>query len=358
MSKNGKAKFNAKLKKAKAEAAKKQAESRNSFEIAKRIVAEESENLYPTAVKPTEESVIFRGMTLEVTDALIAQADEMVDFPLADFYLEVPTKRGKRLKIHWKPVGSNRRGAIRTYLMGQHKDIYEYFNKTTLHVCSFPEENVIAEIWHEYDGIYGVSFAVINRNEKEITIPTAKSLGADTHHSTVLTPGCDVFSILSESAVEAHAKHHAKYEEYMEAISNIGATCKVAQFLVSKFLSGEEIPSIPGLIMPEREPATTTNPKHSSSPKSKKEPEKHIAYIYYDAEAGDVIISNSSRHYEAKWWIVRTHKRHLPSGKITTIPPYIKGDRDDPDAQKALAEVLSGIERIKYYQLIARRHVG
>lgn len=353
MSKNGKTKFNAKVKKAKTQSAKRAMQEQADYEAAKRIVVDDTEALYAGCVKPTEDSVIFKGMNIDIAEALILRADSMIEFPLRDLYLEIPTKNGKKLKIHWKPINNDmRRKAIKTYLTHTNRDP---FFRQNVRVMNFSLDCIAAEVYYEYDSIYGISFAIINPKEKTFNPPYEKVFGIKGYEPKKLTPGCDFIGIVSQSAADIGHKNRARYEEFKDVVANVSIICKAAQYLVSRFIAGEEIPKLPGLGL-EKSESTRRNPTNSKPAKSKpKEPEKHVAYIYYDVEAGDIVISNSSRHYTAKWWIVRGHQRHLPSGDVVQVTPYIKGDREDPDAQKALREILSGIERIKYYQLIARR---
>ncbi|MDO4730276.1 MAG: hypothetical protein Q4A96_03730 [Candidatus Saccharibacteria bacterium] len=349
MSKNGKTKFNAKVKKAKTQSAKRAMQEQADYEAAKRIVVDDTEALYAGSVKPTEDSVIFKGMNIDIAEALILRADSMIEFPLRDLYLEVPTKNGKKLKIHWKPLNNDmRRKAIKTYLTHENHNLF-------VRVINFSLDCIVAEVYYEYDNIYGISFAIINPKEKTFNPPYEKVFGIKGYGPKKLTPGCDLIGIVSQSAADIGCKNRARYEEFKDVAENVGIICKATQYLVSRFIAGEEIPKLPGLGL-EKSASAHRNPTDSKPVKSKpKEPEKHVAYIYYDVEAGDIVISNSSRHYTAKWWIVRGHQRHLSSGDVVQVTPYIKGDREDPDAQKALQEILSGIERIKYYQLIARR---
>lgn len=353
MSKNGKAKFNAKVKKAKTQSAKQAMQDQADYEAAKRIVVDSTEAIYASAVKPTEDSVIFKGMNIDIADALSLRADSMIEFPLRDLYLEVPTKSGKKLKIHWRPINNDtRRKAIKTYLTHENRSPFFCPN---VRVMNFSLDCIAAEVYYEYDGAYGVSFAIINPKEKTVDPHYNVLFGIKGHEPKKLTPGCDLIGIMSQSVVELSRKYPARYTAFVEVTKNVGNICKATQYLVGRFIAGEEIPKLPGLGM-EKPESTHRNPTDSKPAKSKpKEPEKHVAYIYYDVEAGDMVISNSSRHYTAKWWIVRGHQRHLANGNVTQVTPHIKGDREDPDAQKALQEILSGIERIKYYQLIARR---
>lgn len=353
MSKNGKTKFNAKVKKAKTQSAKRAMQEQADYEAAKRIIVDGTEALYAGSIKPTEDSVIFKGMNIDIADALSLRADSMIEFPLRDLYLQIPTKSGKKLKIHWRPINNDmRRKAIKAYLTRENHDI---FSCRTLRVVNFTLDCIAAEVYYEYDGAYGVSFAIINPKEKTVDPHYDVLFGIKGYEPKKLTPGCDLIGIVSQSVVELSRKHPARYEAFVEVTANISNICKATQYLVSRFIAGEEIPKLPGLGL-EKPESAHHNPTDSKPAKSKpKEPEKHVAYIYYDVEAGDIIVSDSSRHYTAKWWIVRGHQRHLPSGDVVQVTPYIKGDREDPDAQKALREILSGIERIKYYQLIARR---
>lgn len=353
MSKNGKTKFNAKVKKAKTQSAKRAMQEQADYEAAKRIVVDGTEALYAGSVKPTEDSVIFKGMNIDIAEALILRADNMIEFPLRDLYLEIPTKNGKKLKIHWKPINNDvRRKAIKTYLTLGNRNPFLSHNVS---VMNFSLDCIAAEVYYEYDNIYGISFAIINPKERTFNPPYVKVFDIKGYKPKKLTPGCDLVGIVSRSAADIGCRNRARYEEFKDVAENVGIICKAAQYLVSRFIAGEEIPKLPGLGL-EKSESTHRNPTNGKPAKSKpKEPEKHVAYIYYDAEAGDIVISNSSRHYTAKWWIVRGHQRHLQSGNVVQVTPYIKGDREDPDAQKALREILSGIERIKYYQLIARR---
>ncbi len=353
MSKNGKTKFNAKVKKAKSQSAKRAMQEQADYEAAKRIVVDDTEALYAGSVKPTEDSVIFKGMNIDIAEALILRADSIIEFPLRDLYLEIPAKNGKKLKIHWKPINNDmRRKAIKTYLTHVNRD--SFFSQN-VRVMNFSLDCIAAEVYYEYDNIYGLSFAIINPKERTINPPYEEVFGVKGYKPKKLTPGCDFIGFVSQSAADIGYKNRARYEEFRDVTRNVGIICKATQYLVSRFIAGEEIPKLPGLGL-EKPECTHRNSTDSKPAKSKpKEPEKHVAYIYYDVEAGDIVISNSSRHYAAKWWIVRGHQRHLSSGDVVQVTPYIKGDREDPDAQKALREILSGIERIKYYQLIARR---
>lgn len=96
MSKNGKSKFNAKVKKAKTQSAKRAIQEQADYEAAKRIVVDDTEALYAGSVRPTEDSVIFKGMNIDIAEALILRADSIIEFPLRDLYLEIPAKKRQK----------------------------------------------------------------------------------------------------------------------------------------------------------------------------------------------------------------------------------------------------------------------
>lgn len=351
MSKNSRTKSQAKIKKAKADTQKRQAQkqleakqeqrrleaeqARKKLEIekAKKRIFSESENLYEHQLPPTKNTVIFKGMTIPIADALTNQAASLTSFPLEDFYAEIPIRDGKALKLHWRPFeNEERKKAARTYIMSA---AYDQANHRRVHFYDFPLEAMIGEIYHEYDSVPCVSFVIFDKN----------------------TMSGNTIGILSSALVDLYNKDKTRYDEHMHISNHLEHFSFAIQYLVNAYLTGEEIPSFPEL-KASKDPASDSRPSSPTRKPAKpqaKDPQECVAYIRYDVENGEITISNSSRQYEMSWWIVSGHKRHYKTGKISDVQPYIKGDKENPDAQRALQEFKDGMQRIKYYHLIARR---
>ena len=333
MSKNSRTKSQAKIKKAKADAQKRQAQKQLEHERAKKRIISESDALYEKQLPPTKDTVIFKGMTIPIADALTSQTAQLASFPLGDFYTEIPIREGKTLKLHWRPFESEeRKKAARAYLLGAKRDAA---NDCDIYVSNFPLEAMIGEIYHEYNGVFGVSFVIF---DKEIMAG-------------------NTFGVISTGAIDLHNRDRLRFEGFMYVSNNLEHFSFAIQYLVNAYLTGEEIPSFPEL-KASKDPASDSGPSSPTRKPAKpqpKDPQECVAYIRYDVENGEITISNSSRHYEMSWWIVSGHKRHYKTGKISDVQPYIKGDKENPDAQRALQEFKDGMQRIKYYHLIARR---
>ena len=351
MSKNSMSKSQAKIKKAKADAQKRQAQKqleakqeqkrleaeqaqkKLEIEKAKKRIFSESENLYEHQLPPTKNTVIFKGMTIPIADALASQALSHVSFPLEDFYAEIPIRDGKTLKLHWRPFeNEERKKAARTYIMNAK---YDQADHRHVRCNDFPLEAMVGEIYHEYDSVPCVSFVVFDKN----------------------TFSGNTIGILSSALVDLYNEDRARYDEHIHVSNYIELFSFAIQYLVNAYMTGEEIPSFPEL-KTSKEPASDSRPSSSTRKSTKpqpKDPQECVAYIRYDVEDGEITISNSSRQYEMSWWIVSGHKRHYKTGKVSDVQPYIKGDKENPDAQRALQEFKDGMQRIKYYHLIARR---
>lgn len=333
MSKNSRTKSLAKIKKAKADAQKRQAQKQFELEQAKKRIITESDTLYAKQLPPTKDTVIFKGMTIPIADALTSQAALLTSFPLGDFYTEIPIREGKTLKLHWRPFESEeRKKAARTYCLGAKHDAA---NNCDIHVSNFPLEAMIGEIYHEYDRTFGVSFVIFDKE-----IMTGNTIG-----------------IMSTSAIDLYNRDRLRFEDFMHVSNHLEHFSFAIQYLVNAYMTGEEIPSFPEL-KASKDPASDSRPSSPTRKSAKpqpKDPQECVAYIRYDVEDGEITISNSSRQYEMSWWIVSGHKRHYKTGKISDVQPYIKGDKEHPDAQRALQEFKDGMQRIKYYHLIARR---
>lgn len=302
---------------------------------------------------PDKDTIVFKGMTEAIADFLNANSSKNTKaLPLTDFYAEAKTNDGRLVKIRWVPYDASfDRHAIYHFgrrqclecIKEQTERLGHEFNtrggnyalNQIFHYDKFTPDSLIATVFVTIDDAHSIGFIL------------SDSRGANLYLSTYHV-----------SMLELRDKRPEQFDNYYYMLENIQNYVFGIQYVVSLYLSGEELPKLPANFSapddtkPQRE---YDNSSHSSAkPKKPSEP-SCVAYIRYDAIDGKVCISNSSHEYAMKWWVITGHKRHYQSGKISDVRPYIKGDKDDPEAQKALAEVIAGQNRIKYYQLIARK---
>ena len=299
---------------------------------------------------PDKNTVIFKGMTPKIAEYLMPETQEITLFPLSDFYTEIPIN-GKVLKIRWVPFESPvSPSATFRYCR---KTTEDYFKnevarqnspidakaelKRIFDFSSYSAEDAFATLYVRYGDVYAMGFIYRNKDGKSIYL-----------------------SPYHISLVELRTKDAQLYIECDTALQYLKKYVYVIQHLVALYLTGEEIPAIPASIAgikpvdilprPDGGDHSYRRPKHECAGQP-----KCIAYIRYDAIGAKVRISNSSRDYSMNWWIVSGHLRHYTDGKVVEIPPYIKGDKECPEAQRALEEFKQGFDRIKYYHLVARR---
>lgn len=299
---------------------------------------------------PDKNTVIFKGMTEQIARFLIKDDNDVVDFPLTDFYAEVPIPNSGILKIRWTPFNpefdkfsvyqlarDNYKQLLREKFNGLSEKLLNASLNETIGFGNLSADCVLSTIYVSFEDVYSISFL--------ITDGKTTSLYHDSWHISCLS--------LEETNPEL-------FEKCSHYLGEGGRYAFAIQYIVSMYLNGEEIPKLPVNISGNRKPNPKPLPNDSSSnsrPHKPAEPTEPncVAYIRYDALTGKVSISNSSREYSMKWWIVSGHRRHYADGRVVEIQPYIKGDKDDPQAQRALEEFKNGFRRIKYYHLVARK---
>lgn len=318
---------------------------------------------------PGKDTIVFKGMTTQIArsfkeymseewedESTIPDSETISSlesfqspFPLNDFYAEIQTDTGSKLRMRWAPFEAPVSSA--DCLLLCRECYYATFKdeaiKRNANVNVRAEVNRIsgldkiqaddayATIYMEYKGIYTIGYLFLNADSM-------------TH---IIRPK-------HISQFELESKNVDLFKEYTKVAESLQTCAFAIQYIVKRYLNGIELPKLPisgeGKAEPEPKAQAKKHETESHSAKTPTEP-KCIAYIRYDASDGKISISNSSREYSMKWWIVSGHRRHYSNGKIVEIPPYIKGDKNDPDAKRALSEFKSGFNRIKYYHLIARK---
>lgn len=351
MSKNSSVKFKAKQKKQAARNARREQKIENAINDAKIQITYYPGTLIEEKCAPDKDSVIFKGMTKEIVDLLNYNSSEITSFPLQDFYTEVKTKDGSILKLRWVPFECPiDRFAIYHYCrrncqifieessesLGKGIDHNAVLNEV-FGFDKFSPDSFVATVYISYKDVYSMGYVMSDFKSKSIYLGM--------HHI---------------SYYQYKKTNPELFDKYYYAMDDIGKIILTIQKIVALYLNGEELPKLPISIDSSAKPRPKPNlddTRHNNpTPRPEKPSEPScVAYIRYDAIGGKVSISNSSREYSMKWWIVSGHPRHYKNGKVSKIPPYIKGDKDDPDAQRALEEFKKGFNRIKYYHLVARK---
>ena len=61
---------------------------------------------FEAKLAPQKDTIIFRGMTAEIAEKFSCTWRHSLQFPLEDFYAEVP-QAGRMLRIHWMPYDAD-----------------------------------------------------------------------------------------------------------------------------------------------------------------------------------------------------------------------------------------------------------
>lgn len=359
----GKKDSKAKMKKAKERKVEKQ---RNLKSVVKRVdmiavAADPSE--YTAKLYPSANSVVFKGLT-ESNARIIAgkRGCALNDFmpPVRDLYAEVPMDNGEIMKIRWVPFeGKFTKSEVFAYIKNMlSASKFNDGEKGTTY-CPDSTDEFLATLYVSCGELTSIGYAWMHDlSLGTIILPCKrdKALATEAKESAALLKryGLNAPKEITDKAI-------ALREEMKEnkRIKNLLATyVAVIQRIIYLYLSGEELPRLekPKKVDPSPRPSPNPPPKH---PRPAKGPvvnayTKCIAYIYFDSDEGSLSISGN-RNYSCKWWIVSGHKRHYKGGKIVNIEPYIKGDRSDPDAIKALEEFVGGYRKIQTYKLLVRK---
>ena len=313
-------------------------------------------------LKPTKDTIVFKGMNCKIANAFFSAKPETegtVRLCVGDFYLKTTTENGTPVEIRLLPSfpsfdDSDFMPAVRAALRRKVGD-----NKKT----------IIVEIADKKIEILGY---IIVKYLDHYTTSICASLGDDEFYF------CDIdnydsydlakrqnrlytrfFQGPNRSSVGEFYQVHNTTTEIADATTDAYWGLSAAMHIVWLYLNGEEIPSL-ALDSARITPKDDFHPEscgyHEAKIENKSEnkaAENAVAYIYFDAIDGTLTISGNHK-YHLKWWIVRGHDRHYASGKISTVEPYIKGDKDDPDAQRALEVFKESKKRIRCFKLIAR----
>ena len=359
------------------EAARKQAkleERKKACQRAEKALSALPDSVIAEKIKPTASTVIFKGMTAELAEMIDREKDIMkLVFPLNDFYAEIKEPLGHTLKIHYVPFESpaSRGDTFHycRYLMGVKMSRNDTIVKIDVgdqimsSARDITPDDLIATIYLEYEGNYSLCFVWHN--------PYSEVCCAQGVVSETVGQLC---RSLQEMSKELVRKEKAGIEDpvlcdkflaahtRLEVINHqknvvIDYVCAI-QSVVETYLTGGTLPKLD--VQPKKKPV---NPKPKPSPAPHKEPKEPsakdpaecIAYIHYETESGTLVINKSTKNYSMKWWIVSGHSRHYKSGRVTEIEPYIKGDKDSPEAQKALEVFKGGYQKIRTFQMRAKR---
>lgn len=326
------------------------------------LMAENHEKL-AGYIEPDDDTVIFKGLSTKILDELktTVTSNDYSFTALQNFYTEFKNEKGKTVKVRYmKPMAPYSPSDLLILMKDIYKARNQYSNEASVDTLEMlkkcDEDSFLATFFIEYDDEITMGYIMTDHEGaiQGIIVDTAdvvKSVEAETIATNKYKR-----SQKEQDRIEL-SKIHAK-NALFEAMCILGLYAIYSvQYIICCYLKGEKLPKL-DIPEPNSDPTSKTS-RPSRTPSAQKDPagkdpNNCVAYIYYDAKDGSVTIGGN-RNYSMRWWIVRGHQRHLQSGDVVQVTPYIKGDREDPDAQKALREILSGIERIKYYQLIARR---
>lgn len=353
--------FNSKIRKSNE---RNKAREQKVHQIEKAFLSESHDDL-KKYLAPTKDTVFFKGLNTNVIDALhMTEGDKLVldvahRCTLRDFYTEIPTPEGI-IKVHYMPaIAPCKPNDLLLYLKQlfrcrQREGKNVNFVLETLQDCD--ENSIIATSIIEFDDLIAISY----------------TLSSPSHVS--LTVSVDTIDIINQNKAEKEAFGEFQQSQDMQsqinwlkikernqrftamrvyAMNGIVAV----QRLVYCYLEGIELPKV-GVTehtpVPKPRKTSVSKPQtRKENPPQPKDPQKCVAYIYYDTNDGKMSIGGD-RKYTMKWWIVGGHKRHYTSGKVSDIPPYIKGDKEDPDAQRALQVFIDCHKRIQCYKLVVR----
>ena len=307
-------------------------------------------------VEPDDDTVIFKGLSTKILDELKTTviSNDYSFTALQNFYTEFKNEKGKTVKVRYtKPMAP----CSPSDLLILMKDIYkrgnQYSNEDTVDILEMlkkcNEDSFLATFFIEYgyimtdhegaiQGIIVNTADVIKSVEAE-TIATNKYKRSQKEQDRI-----ELSKICNKNAL-------------FEAMCILGLYAIYSvQYIICCYLKGEKLPKL-DVSEPNSDSTSKTSRSSRTSSAQKdpadKNPNNCVAYIYYDAKDGSVTIGGN-RNYSMRWWIVSGHKRHYISGKIVDIPPYIKGDKDDPDAQRALKVFTETHQRIQCYKLVKR----
>ena len=292
-----------------------------------------SSDWFDKKIAPSKNTVIFKGMTLEIADRYSRTYHHDLQFPLEDLYAEVKTDLGT-LKIHWKPFD----------MPASRKAVRDYLNNSGLKTKSpLKPEHILSTVYASVDGIYYIGNVIRADISPEIT--ASSIIATVTESYSKMVAECN-------SAPKEIAKI-ARRNKIDDIFSMIEPITYTIQTFVSLFLNDDPIPDL-GLDLSKSEKAETSH-SISRTPKDSAPSNTHTASVYFDAETGKLVVGGGGKNYHMKWWIVSGHKRHMADGRIVNVQPYIKGDKTDPDAIKALDIFISAQKRVKCFKLVPKR---
>jgi len=373
MSKSGKT--TKKHAKAAARAQAKIEERNKACKRAEAALASLPDSIIAEKLKPTASTVIFKGMSLELANLINQEKDvSKLVFPLNDFYAEIKEPEGHILKIHYVPFeGPASRTDIFHYcrqLMGGIKfaandNVFATDADVKSQVAdgtrTLTPDVLIATVYLEYRGDYSLCFMWHN---PECQISCAQGVVSETMGGV-----CMDLQRLSKEIIKkerAGVEDPAIRCEFLAAkirldtinyAKSFVATCVCAiQSAVETYLTGGTLPKLD--VKPKKKPEKPNSiptPRKVPSQPTAKNPSECIAYIHYESESGSLTINKSTKNYSMKWWIVSGHPRHYANGHVVDIQPYIKGEKDDPEAQKALEVFKGGYQKIRTFQMKAKR---
>ena len=292
-----------------------------------------SSDWFDKKIAPSKNTVIFKGMTLEIADRYSRTYHHDLQFPLEDLYAEVKTDLGT-LKIHWKPFD----------MPASRKAVRDYLNNSGLKTKSpLKPEHILSTVYASVDGIYYIGNVIRADISPEIT--ASSIIATVTESYSKMVTECN-----STPKEIAKIARRNKIDDIFSMIEPITYTI---QTFVSLFLNDDPIPDL-GLDLSKSEKAETSH-SMSRTPKDSAPSNTHTASVYFDAETGKLVVGGGGKNYHMKWWIVSGHKRHMADGRIVNVQPYIKGDKTDPDAIKALDIFISAQKRVKCFKLVPKR---
>lgn len=313
-------------------------------------------------IKPDDDTVIFKGLNTKVLDELktTITSNDYSFTALQNFYTEFKNEKGKTVKVRYmKPMAPCSPSDLLILMKDIYKGQNQYDNEDAVDILEMlkkcDEDSFLATFFIEYDDEITMGYIMTDYEGaiQGIIVDTAdviKSVEAE----TIATNRYER-SRKEEDRIEL-SKIYTK-NKLFEAMCILGLFAIYSvQYIICCYLKGEKLPKLD--ISEPNSDSTSKTSRSSRTPSAQKgpadkDPNNCVAYIYYDAKDGSVTIGGN-RNYSMRWWIVSGHKRHYISGKIVDIPPYIKGDKDDPDAQRALKVFTETHQRIQCYKLVKR----
>lgn len=323
VSKNSQQKQKAKRKATKLRAQRQQDNLRKGEECLLAMMNKLSEIPFSEKIKPGPNSVRFIGITSELLLRATAKTSAIVktDLPLDDFVLRVKSGDCYAFDIHWLPYESPLPPSVC-------EQAFRHYGKVG--------KTVSGTHFRAGDEIISTIYAHCRQIDITLVVYLYRSQEIDEYSYIYFTIGSsDVWRPSEETQDRI-----ANFIFFSVLLSQYLTVCHIKDLPVDFEPSQEIEDGIKKIREYEQiDYDQDRHLPHKNRPVTPKRQTKGdcVAYIHYHAEDDSISISHRPhKGYKLRWWIVSEHKRHLADGRVIAIPAYIKGEKDDEDAIRAL----------------------